>query len=80
MYLTLPYNNSHCVLCFSDINKVNNAIADQVAIFIERVSTFIFGFLVGFVGGWKLTLVVIAVSPLIGLAAGLMAMVRAQSK
>uniref|UniRef100_A0AAR2KBQ4 ATP-binding cassette, sub-family B (MDR/TAP), member 11a n=1 Tax=Pygocentrus nattereri TaxID=42514 RepID=A0AAR2KBQ4_PYGNA len=45
-----------------------------VAIFIERFSTFIFGFLVGFVGGWKLTLVVIAVSPLIGLAAGLMAM------
>lgn len=64
-----------CIFCFSDINKVNNAIADQVAIFIERISTFIFGFLVGFIGGWKLTLVVIAVSPLIGLAAGLMAMV-----
>ncbi|XP_062862718.1 bile salt export pump [Trichomycterus rosablanca] len=61
-----------------DINKINNAIADQVAIFIERISTFIFGFLVGFVGGWKLTLVVIAVSPLIGLAAGLMAMAVAR--
>lgn len=59
----------------SDINKINNAIADQVSIFIERLSTFIFGFLVGFIGGWKLTLVVVAVSPLIGLAAGLMAMV-----
>ncbi|KAM9486776.1 bile salt export pump-like isoform 1-T2 [Clarias gariepinus] len=61
-----------------DINKVNNAIADQVAIFIERISTFIFGFLVGFFGGWKLTLVVIAVSPLIGLGAGLMAMAVAR--
>ena len=60
----------------SDINKINNAIADQVSIFIERISTFVFGFMVGFIGGWKLTLVVIAVSPLIGLAAGLMAMVR----
>lgn len=60
----------------SDINKINNAIADQVAIFIERISTFVFGFMVGFIGGWKLTLVVIAVSPLIGLAAGLMAMVK----
>uniref|UniRef100_A0AAR2IVK1 ATP-binding cassette, sub-family B (MDR/TAP), member 11a n=1 Tax=Pygocentrus nattereri TaxID=42514 RepID=A0AAR2IVK1_PYGNA len=59
-----------------DINKINSAIADQVAIFIERFSTFIFGFLVGFVGGWKLTLVVIAVSPLIGLAAGLMGVAR----
>ncbi|XP_015822022.1 bile salt export pump isoform X2 [Nothobranchius furzeri] len=57
-----------------DINKINNAIADQVSIFIERVSTFVFGFMVGFIGGWKLTLVVIAVSPLIGIAAGLMAM------
>ncbi|KAI4873056.1 hypothetical protein NFI96_025473 [Prochilodus magdalenae] len=61
-----------------DINKINTAIADQVAIFIERLSTFIFGFLVGFVGGWKLTIVVIAVSPLIGLAAGLMAMAVAR--
>uniref|UniRef100_A0A3B3R3I7 ATP-binding cassette, sub-family B (MDR/TAP), member 11a n=1 Tax=Paramormyrops kingsleyae TaxID=1676925 RepID=A0A3B3R3I7_9TELE len=59
-----------------DINKINNAIADQVSIFIERISTFIFGFMVGFIGGWKLTLVVVAVSPLIGLAAGLMAVAR----
>ncbi|XP_073710881.1 bile salt export pump isoform X1 [Misgurnus anguillicaudatus] len=61
-----------------DINKINNAIADQVSIFIERLSTFMFGFLVGFIGGWKLTLVVVAVSPLIGLAAGLMAMAVAR--
>uniref|UniRef100_A0A671WQM6 ATP-binding cassette, sub-family B (MDR/TAP), member 11a n=1 Tax=Sparus aurata TaxID=8175 RepID=A0A671WQM6_SPAAU len=51
-----------------DINKINNAIADQVSIFIERISTFVFGFMVGFIGGWKLTLVVVAVSPLIGIA------------
>ncbi|CAL8390729.1 bile salt export pump isoform X2 [Gadus morhua] len=61
-----------------DINKINNAIADQVSIFIERISTFVFGFMVGFIGGWKLTVVVIAVSPLIGLAAGLMAMAVAR--
>ncbi|XP_040058489.2 bile salt export pump [Gasterosteus aculeatus] len=61
-----------------DINKISNAIAEQVSIFIERMSTFVFGFLVGFIGGWKLTLVVIAVSPLIGIAAGLMAMAVAR--
>uniref|UniRef100_UPI0037E85483 bile salt export pump n=1 Tax=Semicossyphus pulcher TaxID=241346 RepID=UPI0037E85483 len=61
-----------------DINKINNAMADQVSIFIERISTFVFGFMVGFIGGWKLTLVVIAVSPLIGIAAGLMAMAVAR--
>ncbi|KAF0026456.1 hypothetical protein F2P81_021193 [Scophthalmus maximus] len=57
-----------------DINKINNAIAEQVSIFIQRISTFVFGLFVGFIGGWKLTLVVIAVTPLIGLAAGLMIM------
>ncbi|XP_069389579.1 bile salt export pump [Paralichthys olivaceus] len=61
-----------------DINKINNSIADQVSIFIQRISTFVFGFMVGFIGGWKLTLVVIAVSPLIGVAAGLMATVGVQ--
>lgn len=63
----------------SDINRINNAISDQVPIFIERLSTFVFGFMVGFIGGWKLTLVVIAVSPLLGLAAGLMALVKVKN-
>ncbi|XP_015214469.2 bile salt export pump-like [Lepisosteus oculatus] len=58
-----------------DINKINIAIADQVSFFIERISTFIFGFMVGLISSWKLTLVIIAVCPLIGLGGGLMAVV-----
>ncbi|XP_056323764.1 bile salt export pump [Danio aesculapii] len=57
-----------------DINKINDAIADQVGIFIQRFTTFVCGFLMGFARGWKLTLVIISVSPLIGLGAGLMAL------
>uniref|UniRef100_UPI00398E631E bile salt export pump-like n=1 Tax=Pristiophorus japonicus TaxID=55135 RepID=UPI00398E631E len=57
-----------------DINKINDAIADQVGIFIQRFTTFVSGFLLGFVSGWKLTLVIIAVSPLIGFGAALMAL------
>ncbi|XP_059503332.1 bile salt export pump isoform X3 [Stegostoma tigrinum] len=57
-----------------DINKINDAIAEQVGIFIQRFTTFVSGFLLGFVSGWKLTLVIIAVSPLIGLGAALMAL------
>ncbi|XP_069791409.1 bile salt export pump isoform X4 [Narcine bancroftii] len=57
-----------------DINKINDAIADQVGIFIQRFATFLTGFLLGFVSGWKLTLTIIAVSPLIGLGAALMAL------
>ncbi|KAL0181385.1 hypothetical protein M9458_023791, partial [Cirrhinus mrigala] len=57
-----------------DINKINDAIADQVGVFIQRFTTFVCGFLMGFAKGWKLTLVIISVSPLIGLATGLMAL------
>ncbi|XP_028289549.1 bile salt export pump-like [Parambassis ranga] len=55
-----------------DISRVNNAISDQMSLFLERVAGFVFGLVIGFVIGWKLTLVVIAVSPVIGLASGLM--------
>ncbi|XP_069377492.1 bile salt export pump-like [Paralichthys olivaceus] len=57
-----------------DINKINDAIADQVAIFLQRFTTFVCGFCIGFVKGWKLTLVIVAASPLIGVGAGLMAL------
>ncbi|KAG7464134.1 hypothetical protein MATL_G00183980 [Megalops atlanticus] len=57
-----------------DINKINDAIADQVSIFIQRFTTFICGFLVGFFKGWKLTLVILAASPLIGVGAAFMAL------
>ncbi|KAJ8255334.1 hypothetical protein GJAV_G00203690 [Gymnothorax javanicus] len=57
-----------------DINKINDAISDQVGLFIQRFTTFVSGFFLGFMRGWKLTLVMIAASPLIGLAAALMAM------
>lgn len=63
-------------LCYSDINKINDAIADQVAIFLQRFTTFVCGFCIGFVKGWKLTLVIVSASPLIGVGAGLMALVR----
>uniref|UniRef100_A0A8V1A6Q6 Bile salt export pump n=1 Tax=Gallus gallus TaxID=9031 RepID=A0A8V1A6Q6_CHICK len=56
-----------------DVNKINEAIADQVAIFIQRLTTFVCGFLLGFISGWKLTLVIIAVSPLIGVGAAAVA-------
>ncbi|XP_066134784.1 bile salt export pump isoform X4 [Saccopteryx bilineata] len=54
-----------------DINKINDAIADQMAIFIQRMTTSICGFLLGFYQGWKLTLVIISVSPLIGIGAAI---------
>ncbi|MEJ1278208.1 ATP-binding cassette sub-family B (MDR/TAP) member 11 [Cricetulus griseus] len=55
----------------SDINKINEAIADQLAHFIQRITTAICGFLVGLYRGWKLTLVILSVSPLIGIGAAI---------
>ncbi|NWY48411.1 ABCBB protein, partial [Sylvia atricapilla] len=61
-----------------DVNKINEAIADQVAVFIQRITTFVGGFLLGFISGWKLTLVIIAVSPLLGAGAALYGMAVAK--
>uniref|UniRef100_M0R4J2 Bile salt export pump n=1 Tax=Rattus norvegicus TaxID=10116 RepID=M0R4J2_RAT len=52
-----------------DIEKINDAIADQLAHFLQRMSTAMCGLLLGFYRGWKLTLVILAVSPLIGIGA-----------
>lgn len=54
-----------------DVNKINEAIADQMALFIQRMTTAICGFLIGFYRGWKLTLVILSVSPLIGIGAAI---------
>lgn len=70
------YAASTVLVFHSDVNKINDAIADQAAMFIQRFTTFICGFLLGFVSGWKLTLVIIAVSPLIGIGAGIIGLVR----
>lgn len=63
-------------LVSSDINKINEAIADQMALFIQRMMTALFGFVIGFYRGWKLTLVIISVSPLIGIGAAIIGLVR----
>lgn len=63
-------------LVSSDINKINDAIGDQMATFIQRMTSAICGFLLGFLRGWKLTFVIISVSPLIGIGAAIIALVR----
>jgi ABC-type multidrug transport system fused ATPase/permease subunit len=43
--------------------------------FFQAMATFFTGFIVGFTRGWKLTLVILAVSPVLGLSAGIWAKV-----
>ncbi|XP_062847623.1 ATP-dependent translocase ABCB1-like [Trichomycterus rosablanca] len=48
-----------------DINTISDGLGDKICIFVQFFCTSIAGFAIGFVYGWKLTLVILAVSPLL---------------
>ncbi|XP_076438765.1 ATP-dependent translocase ABCB1-like [Babylonia areolata] len=52
-----------------DILKIHGGIGDKVATLIQHSCTAIAGILIGFYFGWKLTLVILAVSPLLVVSA-----------
>lgn len=54
-----------------DLNKVHDGMGTKIGMFFANITTVIVGFVMGFVYGWKLTLVIIAVSPLIVIAGGI---------
>ncbi|XP_052550928.1 ATP-dependent translocase ABCB1 isoform X2 [Tympanuchus pallidicinctus] len=56
-----------------DVSKINEGIGDKIGLLIQSETTFISGFVVGLVRGWKLTLVILAVSPVLGLSAAIWA-------
>lgn len=55
-------------LVVNDINLIQAGVGDKLATATQYLSTFIIGILVGFIYGWKLTLVVLAVTPVLLLA------------
>ncbi|XP_018080828.1 ATP-dependent translocase ABCB1 isoform X2 [Xenopus laevis] len=52
-----------------DINTIHEGLGDKICIFLQYFATFITGIIIGFIYGWKLTLVIMSVSPLLGLSA-----------
>ncbi|XP_068114232.1 ATP-dependent translocase ABCB1-like [Hyperolius riggenbachi] len=52
-----------------DINTIHEGLGDKICVFFQCLATFITGIIIGFVYGWKLTLVILSVIPLIGVAA-----------
>ncbi|EPQ13907.1 Multidrug resistance protein 3 [Myotis brandtii] len=56
-----------------DISKISEGIGDKVGMFFQAIATFFAGFIVGFMRGWKLTLVIMAISPILGLSAAVWA-------
>lgn len=55
----------------SDVYKIQEGIGDKTGMLIQAFSTFVTSFIIGFTEGWKLTLVILAVSPALGISAGL---------
>ncbi|XP_069716416.1 ATP-binding cassette sub-family B member 5 [Phaenicophaeus curvirostris] len=51
------------------INTIHQGIGDKICIFVQFFSRFLVGIIIGFVFGWKLTLVTLSVSPLLVAAA-----------
>ncbi|CAF4585975.1 unnamed protein product [Rotaria sp. Silwood2] len=47
-----------------DVNKVHDGTGDKVGSALQFFSAFIVGLIIGLIKGWKLTLVIISVSPL----------------
>ncbi|XP_076826866.1 ATP-dependent translocase ABCB1 isoform X2 [Brachyhypopomus gauderio] len=48
-----------------DINTVNDGLGDKICIFVQFFCRFLTGIIIGLVFGWKLALVILAVSPLL---------------
>ena len=55
-----------------DVNKIREGIGDKVASFLQWMTAFVAGIIIGLVYGWKLGLVILAVSPLLAISGGLM--------
>ncbi|XP_033762473.1 LOW QUALITY PROTEIN: ATP-dependent translocase ABCB1-like [Pecten maximus] len=60
-----------------DINQIHEGIGDKVSTFIQWFSSAISSFIIGFIYGWQLTLVMLSVAPLLALAAGVMSKIMA---
>ncbi|XP_040901258.1 ATP-binding cassette, sub-family B (MDR/TAP), member 4 [Toxotes jaculatrix] len=60
-----------------DVYKIQEGIGDKAGMLVQAFTTFITSFIIGFTKGWKLTLVILAVSPALGISAALFSKVLA---
>jgi len=54
---------------------VDEGIGHKIGMLLQAITTVLVGFIMGFVYGWKLTLVMITASPLVVIAGGIIAKV-----
>ncbi|GAV01568.1 hypothetical protein RvY_12259 [Ramazzottius varieornatus] len=55
-----------------DLGKIQSGIGDKIALLFMGLSSFVAGFVIGFIYGWELTLVILAFTPLLAFCASMM--------
>ena len=74
--LPSPPHSSSPLMMIRDIDNVHAGIGDRLVILIQWVATFFAGFLIGFIKDWRLTLMLLAVIPILLIAALIATRVR----
>lgn len=59
------------VFLLSDVTKIQNGIGDKVGMVVQSVTMFFTGFIIGFVYSWKLTLVILSLTPALACTAAI---------
>ena len=59
----------------SDVLKIYDGVGDKNAVFFQWLSSALGGFIIGFVYSWRLSLVILATAPLLGVAGAIMSKV-----
>jgi ATP-binding cassette subfamily B (MDR/TAP) protein 1 len=57
------------------LNKIVDGMGEKLARFIQCLMTFVGAYIIGFIYGWKLTLSLVSMLPLMALSGGIMGMV-----
>ena len=60
---------------FSDIEKIQAGIGDKISVFIQSITTFIAGYVIGYITNWKLALVISVMLPMLSFMAVIVAKV-----
>lgn len=63
----------------SDVDVIQGGIGDKVGSAVQFLATFVVGFILAFVYSWKLSLVVVAFGPLLGVSGAMFAKMTADS-
>ena len=66
-------------LLFSDIDKIHTGIGDRLSVFFQWTTSFFAGIVIGFIYDWRLTLVMLAVTPFLVASGALYVVVSSHS-